>query len=187
MSELRCLKNSGDCFPNLILIDVLLCSHKVRKSHWCLPLFCSLFPSLRRVMRNVVCTRAGELYFKMLAYIFKTPVIFLVRFPSTTAPRVTRSEMRPVQGLMGKPAVRSLVMTHSLLESLVHWNDSSVGMDPSQVSYFQSVSGALPVTLYSGFCSLWKDRVFRNRVRLLLCAVRLLIYLAATVLVELMD
>lgn len=61
-------------------------------------------------------------------------------------------------------------MTHSLLESLVRWDDSSVGMDPSQVSYFQSISAALPVTLYSGFCSLWKDRVFRDRVRLLLCA-----------------
>lgn len=119
MSELRCLKNSGDCFPNLILIDVLLCSHKVRKSHWCLPLFCSLFPSLRRVMWNVMCTRAGELYFKMQAYIFKTPVIFLVRFPSNTAPRVTRSEMRPVQGLMGKNQLSDHLWWHTLC--LNHW------------------------------------------------------------------
>lgn len=88
------MKNSGDCFPNLSLIDVLFCSHKVRKL--------AVFALYSPVTRNVMCTRAGELYFKKQAYIFKTPVIFLVRFPSSTALRVTCSETRPVQGLMGK-------------------------------------------------------------------------------------
>ena len=85
-----------------------------------------------------------------------------------------------------EPAVRLLVMTHSLPESLVHWNDSSVGVDPSQMIFFQPVSAALLVTLYLArwILPFLKGRAFRDRGRWLLCAVCLLIYLAAIVLLS---
>lgn len=128
MSELRCLKNSVDCFPNLIFnwfhfAHIQLLNPRRRLLLSSSPSF--QFSELQENLSHV--SWYGR------AYIFEKPPVTLPAAVPIT-PRAG-SETRPVCGCDGTEPPSA-----PLPESLVLWNDSSAGMDPSQVSYFQSVA-----------------------------------------------